>query len=103
VLLHHAAFLVSAAGSSIFGVLLSFPSSGHGISLMIGVLLRTTCCVLHGLRCFAQAKHIRKAELADAISVRNLALSLAEFTASVKFYIAFKWVLIITISDAARS
>ena len=54
------------------------------------MLLRPTCCVLHSLRCFAQAKHVRKAELTDAISIRNLTLSLTEFTASVKFYIAIK-------------
>ena len=55
---------------------------------MIGMLRSSRALVvLLSLGCFAQAKHVGEAELTDAVSIRYLTLSLAEFTASVKFYI----------------
>ena len=51
---------------------------------MIGMLgCRATHLVL--LSRFAQAKHVGEAELADAVSIRNLALSFTEFAASIEF------------------
>ena len=44
--------------------------------------------LLSGLlsRCFSQSKHVSETELADTVSIWDLALSLAQLTPSVKFY-----------------
>ena len=54
---------------------------GSGVSSGIALVL----LLLLGLRCLAEAEHVCETELRDAVAIRNLTLSFAKLTPSVKF------------------